>query len=78
MRHAGIKAEMSYGDRSRKAQMKQANSSGAAFAIIIGEDELASGSVSVKHMLAEGMELENKQVQVKREDLVTYLQQHEK
>ncbi|GAC1369014.1 MAG: histidine--tRNA ligase [Ktedonobacteraceae bacterium] len=78
LRHAGIKAEMSYGDRSRKAQMKQANSSGAAFAIIIGEDELASGSVSVKHMLAEGMELENKQVQVKREDLVTYLQQHEK
>ncbi len=77
LRHAGIKAEMSYGDRSRKAQMKQANASGAAFAIIIGEDELANGLVSVKHMLAEGMELESKQVQIKREELIEYLRQHE-
>jgi histidyl-tRNA synthetase len=78
LRHAGIKAEMSYGDRSRKAQMKQANNSGAAFAIIIGEDELANGLVSVKHMLAEGMETENKQVQIKREELLDYLRQHER
>lgn len=78
LRHAGIKAEMSYGDRSRKAQMKQANNSGAAFAIIIGQDELANGLVSVKHMLAEGMEIENKQVQIKREELLDYLLQHER
>ncbi len=78
LRQAGIKAEMSYGDRSRKAQMKQANASTAAFAIIIGEDELANGLVSVKHMLAEGMGIENKQIQIKREELVEYLQQHEK
>ena len=78
LRHAGIKAEMSYGDRSRKAQMKQANASAAAFAIIIGEDELANGLVSVKHMLAEGMELENKQVQIKRDELIDYLRQHER
>lgn len=78
LRHAGIKAEMSYGDRSRKAQMKQANNSGAAFAVIIGEDELANGLVSVKHMLAEGMEIENKQVQIKREELLDYLRQHER
>jgi len=78
LRHAGIKAEMSYGDRSRKAQMKQANASGAAFAVIIGEEELANGLVSVKHMLAEGMDIANKQVQIKREELIEYLQQHEK
>ncbi len=78
LRQAGIKAEMSYGDRSRKAQMKQANASGAAFAVIIGEDELANGLVSVKHMLAEGMDIGNKQVQIKREELTDYLQQHEK
>ncbi len=78
LRHAGIKAEMSYGDHSRKAQMKQANNSGAAFAVIIGQDELANELVSVKHMLAEGMEIENKQVQIKREELLDYLLQHER
>ncbi len=76
LRHAGIKAEMSYGERSRKAQMKQANSSGAAYAIIIGEDELAHGTVSVKDLHAEGMETENKQVQVPRENIIEFMQTH--
>ncbi|MBO0795338.1 MAG: histidine--tRNA ligase, partial [Ktedonobacteraceae bacterium] len=53
LRHAGVKAEMSYGNRSNKAQMKQANNSGAAYAIIIGEDELTGGFVSVKNLQAE-------------------------
>ena len=33
-------AEMSYGDRSSKAQMKQANNAGATFAILIGESKV--------------------------------------
>jgi histidyl-tRNA synthetase len=72
LRHAGIKAEMSYGDRSRKGQMKQANTSGAAYAILIKEDELVNGQVTVKDMQAEGMDIESKQVLVKRDELVGY------
>ena len=73
LRHAGIKTEMSYGDRSPKAQMKQANASGAAYAVIIGEQELAGGYVSVKDLQAAGMESEKKQVEVQRDALVAYL-----
>ncbi len=78
LRAAGIKTEMSYGDRSRKAQMKQANASGANYALIIGEDELAQGTVSVKDLRAESMEIEQKQVQVKREDLLNFLRSDDK
>src|SRR6266446_2620096 len=73
LRHAGIKTEMSYGDRSPKAQMKQANASGAAYAVIIGEQELVGGYVSVKDLQAAGMESEKKQVEVQRDVLVAYL-----
>jgi len=73
LRQAGIKTEMSYGDRSPKAQMKQANASGAAFALIIGESELANNSVSVKDLQAEGMDAEQKQVEVKWDQLLPML-----
>src|SRR5205807_9611150 len=69
LRHAGIKTEMSYGDRSPKAQMKQANSSGASYALLIGENELANNTVSVKDLQAEGVETEKKQVEVPRDQL---------
>ena len=72
LRHAGIKAEMSYGDRSRKAQMKQANTSGAAYAILLKEDELANDLVTIKDMQAEGMDIDSKQVQVPRDELLAY------
>ncbi|MBE3558954.1 MAG: histidine--tRNA ligase [Ktedonobacteraceae bacterium] len=73
LRLAGIKAEMSYGNRSGKAQMKRANDSGAAYAVLIGEEELASGTVSVRNLQATGIEAERKQIQIKREELVNYL-----
>jgi len=81
LRRAGIKAEMSYGDRSRKAQMKQANASGASSIILIGEDELAGNFVTItegrktwtKDLPAEGLEAERKQVKVERDKLVEYL-----
>ncbi len=73
LRHAGIKTEMSYGDRSAKAQMKQANASGAAYAVIIGEKELADSFVTVKDLQAAGMDAEKKQVEVQRDALVAYL-----
>lgn len=73
LRRAGIKTEMSYGDRSPKAQMRQANASGAAYAVIIGEAELADDFVTIKDLQAQGMDAEKKQVQVKRDALIAYL-----
>jgi len=73
LRHAGIAAEMSYGDRSPKAQMKQANASGADYAVIIGENELAHETVSVKDLQAESLETGKKQVEVQRDQLIAML-----
>ncbi len=73
LRYAGIKTEMAYGERSPKSQMKQANNSGAAYAVLIGEKELEGGFVTVKDLQAAGMETESKQVEVRREGLVEYL-----
>jgi len=74
LRHAGIKSDMSYGNRSRKAQLRQANNSGAAYAVLLKEEELASDLVTVKDLLAEGEDIDSKQVQIKRDGLIEYLQ----
>ena len=50
LRSAGISAGMDYAGRSMKAQMKQANKSGARFALIIGEDEARESAVTLKDM----------------------------
>ncbi len=50
LREAGIKAEMDYGGRSVKGQMKDADRKGAAYGIIIGENELAEGVAMVRSM----------------------------
>ncbi|MFA5809498.1 MAG: histidine--tRNA ligase [Thermoleophilia bacterium] len=50
LRGLGIKADTDYAGRSAKGQMKQAARLGARFAVIIGEDEMASGAVTVRNM----------------------------
>ena len=65
LRQAGIKTEMSYGDRSFKAQMMRADTSGATYVVIIGEDELANDSVTVKNFEERAL--------VKRDALVEHL-----
>ncbi|HET8845114.1 MAG TPA: histidine--tRNA ligase [Ktedonobacteraceae bacterium] len=75
LRQAGIQAELSYGGRSSKAQMKQANASGSAYALLLGENELAGGFVTVKDLQAQGLENEKKQVEIRREELVEFLLQ---
>jgi histidyl-tRNA synthetase len=76
LRRAGIKSEMSYGGRSRKAQMRQANNSGAAYAVLLKEEELSNDLVTIKDMQAEeagsGVPI-GSQVQVKREALIEHL-----
>jgi histidyl-tRNA synthetase len=55
LRTRGVAVELDYAGRSAKGQMKQAARSGARSAVIIGEDELAEGTVTVK-TLATGEE----------------------
>ena len=75
LRHAGIKTEMGYGDRSAKSQMKQANTSGSAYAVLVGEDEMAGGYATVQDLRADkDVEPGARQVKVKRDELVDYLQ----
>jgi histidyl-tRNA synthetase len=50
LRRAGLEAHMEYEGRSIKSQMKRADRLKAAFALILGEDELAASAVSVKDM----------------------------
>jgi len=53
LRKAGLAAEMDYGGRSMKAQMKRADRSGARVALILGEDELRSSQVTARDLLAQ-------------------------
>ncbi|MEP7111976.1 MAG: histidine--tRNA ligase [Ilumatobacteraceae bacterium] len=48
LRAAGLCADRAYENRSMKAQMKVADRSGAAVAVIIGSNELAEGAVTVR------------------------------
>jgi len=50
LRKNGFKVEIAFGDRALKGAMKAADKSGSAFAIVLGESELSSGSVELKRM----------------------------
>jgi histidyl-tRNA synthetase len=68
LREAGISVVVSSGDRSLKAQLRHANSVGAAYAAIIGEDEVKAGTVMLRNM-------ENsEQQETQQEELISILQ----
>lgn len=50
LRARGVSADLDFMGRSMKAQMKTASQTGAKFVCILGEDEIASGAVTVKDM----------------------------
>jgi histidyl-tRNA synthetase len=50
LRLAGITCHMDLDARSLKAQMRQADRSGARYAVILGSDELAKGAAAVKDL----------------------------
>ena len=56
LRNAGVRVETDYLDKSLKAQMKYANKIKAPYVVILGEDEIKEGQVSVKNM-ADGTEV---------------------
>ncbi|MCZ9304430.1 histidine--tRNA ligase [Corynebacterium macclintockiae] len=52
LRGRGISADMSYGDRGLKGAMKGADRAGALYALVLGDKELAEGTVTVKDLAA--------------------------
>lgn len=50
LRKSGIGAELAFDERSLKAAMKGADRSGAKFAVLIGDDELANSVTVVKNL----------------------------
>lgn len=68
-RLAGLRATMDYMNRSLKSQMKAANRMRAAYAVIIGEEELQSGAVVLRCMADSSQEV------VPMEDVLTTLRE---
>jgi histidyl-tRNA synthetase len=56
LRDAGAAVLCSLGERSLKAQLRQANTAGARYAAIIGDDEVAAGTVMLRDMETSGQQ----------------------
>jgi histidyl-tRNA synthetase len=69
LRRAGIAADMAFGGKKLKGAMKDADRSGARYAVILGERDIADGVAQVKD-LAEG-----EQTAVPLTDLTTTLKE---
>jgi histidyl-tRNA synthetase len=54
LRRAGVAADRGFDARSMRAQMKLADRSGARLALIVGDEEQRSGTVSVRDLRADG------------------------
>ncbi|MHA6800517.1 histidine--tRNA ligase [Bounagaea algeriensis] len=50
LRRTGTRVDMSYGDKGLKGAMKAAGRSGARFALVLGERDLADGTVQLKEL----------------------------
>ncbi len=57
LRSQGLRVLVHCGGGSMKSQMKRADKSGAVFALILGDEELAAGNVAVKNLRAAGEQL---------------------
>ena len=54
LRRSGLAADRAFDGRSMKSQMKSADRSGARLVCIVGDDELASGTVTVRDLRGDG------------------------
>jgi histidyl-tRNA synthetase len=50
LRRCGVAADRAYDNRSMKAQFKAADRSGARLALVVGEQELEAGTVTVRDL----------------------------
>ena len=69
LRRRGISADLAYGDRGLKGAMKAADRSGAAYAIVLGDRDLAAGRAPVKDLTT------GEQQDVPLTDLFTHLEE---
>jgi histidyl-tRNA synthetase len=67
LRAAGFSADRAFDGRSMKSQMKAADRSGAVFAVIVGSDEAAAGTCTVRNLST------SEQLTVPRDGLVAHL-----
>ena len=67
LRAAGVSADTVYGDRGLKGAMKAADRSGARYAVVLGERDLAAGEAQVKDLTS------GEQVAVPLDQLVQHL-----
>ena len=67
LRGKGIRADMDTRERNLKGQMKYANKLGAQYTAVIGDDEVASGEITLKNMST------SEQTKVRRGDLANAL-----
>ncbi len=65
----GLRVQINLGDGSFKSQFKRADRSGADLALILGEDELQQGTVTVKHLRGDGQ-----QKQLSQDEIAGWLQ----
>ncbi len=54
LHRAGLRADRAFDQRSMKAQLKAADHSGARLAVIVGPDEAAGGTVSLRDLRGDG------------------------
>lgn len=71
LREADISVIVSAGDRSLKAQLRHANSAGARYAVIIGENEVRAGTIMLRNMET------GEQQEIQRDDVITVLQNNQ-
>jgi len=71
LRESGLRADRAYGGRSMKAQMKLADRSGAAFAVVVAPAEAGRGNVALKDLGPDGS-----QVEVPIEQVAGWLREH--
>jgi len=50
LRGRGLRVDLAFGDKALKGGMKSADRSGAKYSVVLGADELASGSIQLKEM----------------------------
>jgi histidyl-tRNA synthetase len=67
LRSAGLRADRAFDGRSMKAQMKAAGRSGARVAIIVGADEVAEGTATLRDLTR------GEQTTVKRDEVVAHV-----
>lgn len=67
----GLKLQVNFGGGSFKSQFKKADKSGAAYAIIIGDDEAQRGDVALK-----SLRVEQEQITLNHDDLIDRLKSH--